>query len=137
MRAAWAVWHGLLLLDALGLLAVAIYAALVSPDAGPGATPLLMAGLLSLCVIVLALISAVNAALWASVARSAWWLRLALIVLSAVGVAVVFQLAVYASDPGDPMGRWVGLGLFSVSIPAAYALNRHAISRYRRGRASS
>jgi hypothetical protein len=31
-----------------------------------------MAGFLSLCVIVLALVSALNAALWASVARSAW-----------------------------------------------------------------
>ena len=74
-RAGWAIWKALLLLNTTGLLAVALYAARVSPDDGPGATPLLMAGVLSLCVIVLALVSMVNAALWGSATAAPWWGR--------------------------------------------------------------
>ena len=130
-RTAWAAWRGLLLLNTLGLLAVAAYAALASPEDGPGATPLLMAGLLSLCVIVLALVSAVDGALWARARRARWWFALALIVLAFVGAAVVFQLAVYASDPGEPTLRRIGLLLFPLSVLGAYALNSHAVRRYR------
>jgi hypothetical protein len=131
-RAAWAVWNTLLVVDVLGLLAVAVYAALASPDDGPGATPLLMAGLLSLCVIVLALVSAVNAVLWASAVGWSWWRRLVLVVLALVGAALVFVAAAHASDPGESSGvRWSGLMLFVLLALGAYFFNAHAVRRYR------
>ena len=134
-RAAWAAWKALLVVDVLGLLAVAVYAALASPDDGPGATPLLMAGLLSLCVIVLALVSAVNAVLWAGAVGWSWWRRLVLIALALVGAALVFVAAAYASDPGESSRvRWGGLMLFVLSALGAYVFNAHAIRRYRSGR---
>jgi hypothetical protein len=114
------------------LLTVAIYAALASPNDGPGATPLIMAGLLSLCVIILALVSAVDAALWASAIRLAWWLRLVWIALALAGAAVVFQLAIYGSDPNEPLSRWLGLFLFVISVVAAHVLNTRAVNRYRK-----
>ena len=120
------------MLNTLGLHTVAIYAALASPNDGPGATPLIMAGLLSLCVIILALVSAVDAALWASALRLAWWLRLVWIALALAGAAVVFKLAIYASDPGDPVSRRLGLFLFVISVVAAHVLNTRAVSRYRK-----
>jgi hypothetical protein len=131
-RAAWAGWRALLLLNTLGLLAVAIYAALASPDDGPGATPLIMAGLLSLCVIILAIVSAVDAALWASAMKLRWWLRLLWIALALAGAAIVLQLAIYARDPVDPVLKWLGLLLFVISVLAAHALNTRAVSYYRK-----
>jgi hypothetical protein len=134
-RAAWAAWNTLLVLDVLGLLTVAAYAALASPQDGPGATPLLMAGLLSLCVVVLAVVSAVAAALWARAAGWAWWRGLVLAALALLGAVLVFLMAVYASDPGEPSAiRWGALLLLVLSTLGACVFNVHAVWRFRRRR---
>ncbi len=68
-------------------------------------------------MIVLAVISAVDAGLWACAAGSPWWLSLLSILLAVLGAVVVFLLAVYASDPAQPLLRWVALVLFLLVGP--------------------
>jgi len=130
--AGW-LWRALLLLNTLGLLSVGVYTMQASPAEGPSATPMLMAGLLSLCVIVLAVLSAVNAVLWACSVRWPWSARLALVALAPVGPVVVFLLVMAASHPEEagPM-KWLWLSLFVLTVMVTHALNARAIRRYRR-----
>jgi hypothetical protein len=120
------------MLNTLALLTVAVYAAVASPDDGPGATPLLMAGLLSLGVIILALTSAVNALLWGALHAHPWWCRLGWVFIGFAGALLVLQLALYASDHNNPTLRQVGLLLFPGSVTAAYVLNRRALAQCRK-----
>ena len=134
-RARATIWHALLVLATLGLLAVAVYAAQDSPEDGPSATPFLMVGLLSLCLLALALISAVDAALWARATRLrwVWWLALVLLVLTSV--PVLFVLVAHASDPNQTvLSRRTALVAYVVAVIAAYVLNRKALARWRLGR---
>jgi hypothetical protein len=130
-HAAWVIWRTVLLVNTLGLLAVAAYAAQASSDDAPGAMPLLMAGLLSMCVIGLTVVSGVNAVLWASAARWPWPRRLALVPVVLLLGVLVFALALYGSDFNRPARRWIGLLLFVAAILGAHLLNSHAVRRYR------
>ena len=132
VRAGWLLWRGLLRLNTLGLLAVGVYTALASSDDGPSATPILMAGLLSLCAVVLALVSLVDAVLWACCAASGWWVRAGLIALAPASGVLVFVLLMQASDPAQAgWARWLWLSLFVLSVVAAHRLNMHAVGRFR------
>lgn len=131
-RLAWAVWRALLWLATLGLLGVALYAASASSADGPSATPLLMAGLFSLCLMALTLISAIDVLLWASAAGVRWWWRPALVIAVLAGAVLMFELLSVASDPGESVAtRRVMLSVYALSVLAALALNRTAVARYR------
>ena len=122
------LWRALLVLDTLALLLVAPYIAWVSPTDGPSATPLLMAGLLSLGVPLLALLSAVNAVLWVRRAGCAWWLKLLLVVLAPAGALVVLLLALLASDPVQAGAmKWLWLLLFVLAVLTVHRLNLRAM----------
>ncbi len=123
------------MLATLGLLAVAVYAALDSPADGPSATPFLMVGLLSLCLLLLGLISVVDAALWASAARLRWWWRAALVLLVLACIPVLFALVAHAGDPDQgALSRRTALLAYVVAVLAAYVLNRQALLGWRRRR---
>ena len=122
----------MLLLNTLGLLSVAVYTVLASLDR-PGATPMLMAGLLSLCVIVPAWLSVVNALLWVCCVRPTWPARLALVALAPARAVRVFLLAIAASDAEERgLMPWVWLSLFVLTVMAAQGVNALAIRRCRR-----
>lgn len=129
MRTAWKAWRALLVLDILGLLAVAVYVPFSWPADGPSATPLLMAGLLSLCVLLLALLSSINAALWARAGGMSWGITLGAVVLALAGTVVLLLLAVWATDPSHATLRWMWLLLFVLAVLGAFALNHRAIGR--------
>ena len=132
VHAGWVIWRTVLLLNTLGLLAVAAYAAQASSEDGPGAMPFLMAGLLVVCLIGLTLVSGVNAVLWASAAGWPWPRRLALVLVVLLSSVVVFACVLYASDSNQQTPSWLGLMLFVAAIVGAHMLNSHAVRRYRR-----
>ena len=132
VRAGWWLWRALLYLDTVGLLAVGLYTALASSSDGPSATPILMAGLLSLCAMVLAVVSLVDAVLWACRAQSGWWVRASMIALAPTSGVLVFVLLMHASDPAQAgSARWLWLTLFVLCVVAAHRLNTHAVGRFR------
>jgi hypothetical protein len=132
LRTGWWLWRALLRFNTLGLLAVGLYTALASSSDGPSATPILMAGLLSLCAVVLALVSLVDAVLWAWRARSGWWIKAGMIALAPTSGVLVFVLLMHASDPAQAgSARWLWLTLFALCVVAAHWLNTHAVSRFR------
>jgi hypothetical protein len=127
------LWSASLMLVTFGLLAFAGYAASASSEDGPGATPLLMAGLLALCATTMALLSAVATARLIGDAGGRWWLRIAAVAAALVSPALLFPLAAYAGNPGEPVPtRCVTLALFVVCVVALFALNRIAIRSRRR-----
>jgi hypothetical protein len=89
-----------------------------------------MAGLLFLCLMLMALISVVNAVLWGTATASPWRYRVVLVGLAVITCALIFQLALYASDPAQSTMRLVGLVLFPLSVVGCYALNQRALRRY-------
>jgi hypothetical protein len=130
-RAGWAVWRAVLTLNTIALLSVAVYAAIQSSEDGPSATPLLMAGLLSLGVMILGVTSAVNALLWGAATHASWLRRLGAVFFGFAGAVIVLTLAIYASDYNDVSMRWVGLVLFPCSVIRIHVLNRRAVALYR------
>ena len=125
----------MLVLVTVGLLVVAAYAATVSTDDGPGATPLLMAGLLVLCTIAMTVMSAVATALLARAAKARWWIRVVLVAAALVVPALLFPLAAYAGDPAESLlTRRVMLALFVAGVAALFALNRIGMAWHRRSR---
>ena len=137
MRAGSTVWNALLVAATAGLLAVAVYAAQDSTADGPSATPFLMVGVLSLCVLALALISIVDALLWAGAARLRWWWRVGLVLLVLASAPALFVLVAHAGDPNQtPLSRRTALLAYVVAVVAAHMLNRVALVRWRRSRPS-
>jgi hypothetical protein len=122
----------ILLLVSAGLLCVGVYAARASAQDGPGATPLLIAGLLALCTMAMAVMSAVAMALLTSAAKARWWIRLMLVTAGLVCPWLLFPLAAYGGDPGEStLTRVVSLSLFVGGVLTLFAVNMTAAARIR------
>jgi hypothetical protein len=130
-RLAWGVWHALLIFATLGLLSVIGYAAIGSPPEGPSAWPYIFTGLLILSFMVLAVLSLVDAVLWATAARWTWLRRLVLIPAVLVGGMLVFSLALWVSDSKNQIVSSIGLLFFALAVLVAHGLNRYAVHRFR------
>jgi hypothetical protein len=130
-RIGWGLWHVILVIATLGLLGVVIYAWELSPDDGPGAGPLLMAGVLSLSMVLLVIVSAVDAVLWATAAGWPRWRRIVLVPVALILGLGAFMLALYTNDSADPFLNKVGLVLLAAVALIAHLLNRRAVKRFR------
>ena len=134
-RAGARLWSVTLMLVSAGLLAVGMYAARASAEDGPGATPLLMAGLLAVCTTAMAVMSAVAMALLTGASKARWWMRLVLVMAGLVCPWLLFPLAASGGDPGESaLTRTVSLSLFVAGVLALFALNRTAATRLRQVR---
>jgi hypothetical protein len=80
---------------------------------------------------VLAVVSLVDAVLWASAMRWTWLRRLALIPAVLLGGMLLFSLVLWVIDSKNPTVSSVGLVLFALVVIVAHALNRHAVRRFR------
>jgi hypothetical protein len=80
--------------------------------------------------VVLALVSLVDAVLWACCVPSSWWARAGIIALAPTSAVLVFMLLVQASDPAQAgAAKWLWLTLFVLCVVAAHRLNTHAVGR--------
>jgi hypothetical protein len=133
-RLCWALWHALLLFATVGLLATIVYIAAGAPPREPSAWPILFTGLLIWCLLVLIVISAVDAVLWATAQRWTWGRRLALVPAVLLGGTLLFALALWTTDSSNEAVAWIGLSLFTSCVLGAHLLNRYAVRRFRTAR---
>jgi hypothetical protein len=123
------------MLVSAGLLAVGVHAARASAEDGPGATPMLMAGLLALCTTAMAVMSAVAMGCLTGATKARWWIRLVLVMAGLVCPWLLLPLAAYGGDPGESaLTRTVSLSLFIAGVLALFTLNWAAAARIRRVR---